>query len=285
MSMDYRQMNITCPMCGAIKIINVPAVIFEQKKFGNIKIQVPIGAVCSEHQFIVFADTKANVQGYEKIDLYMSTPSEKTVKEQAGVITLRVLMTMFGTYGVFSLIHAKIMNYPVYILLDKDSIIASVDINLLNMIGDNLLPEAYKGGNRISFIEEIDYDRVKIKEKKSLIMDSHQHILQTPWDEKLKFEEAMIKEAFEKSGELEQLNSMQQAIAILINEAEQAKKILENTRQIVEEELIEAISNNLMEGKISNFRLQLIKHFISQRFSPKLSSKIKSKVEDFLGLL
>ena len=115
MSLEYKILQITCPVCGESRGINIPEKVFEQKQFGTIKIQVPVGAVCNDHQFIVFADPKANIIGYEKIDLYMAT-TETTEKEKAGILTLRVLINMFGLYGMFSIIHAKIFNYPVVIL-------------------------------------------------------------------------------------------------------------------------------------------------------------------------
>ena len=284
MSLEYKSLAITCPVCGESRSINIPERVFEQKQFGTIKIQVPVGAVCSDHQFIVFADPKANIIGYEKIDLYMAT-TETTEKEKAGVLTLRVLINMFGLYGMFSIIHAKIFNYPVVIIMDKDSVLYSLDLDLLNLVGERLLPEAYKEGEKITFIEEVDYNNVKIKDKNTLIMDSHQHILQTPWDVKLKFEENMIKKALEISDEEDQLNLMQQTIAKLIEEAEHAKLILEKTREIFEDDLIERISNDLMNPKINTYRLQLIKHLIGQRYSPKLAKKIRNRVEGFLDLL
>ena len=284
MSLEYKSLAITCPVCGENRSINIPERVFEQKQFGTIKIQVPVGAVCSEHQFIVFADPKANIIGYEKIDLYMAT-TETTEKEKAGILTLRVLINMLGVHGMFSIIHAKIFNYPLVIIMDKDSVLYSLDLELLNLIGERLLPEAYKGGEKITFIEEVDYSKVKIKDKNTLIMDSHQHILQTPWDDKLKFEENMIKKALEISDEEDQLNLMQQTIAKLITEAEHAKLILEKTREIFEDDLIDRISNDLMNPKINNYRLQLIKHFIGQRYSPKLAKKIRNRVEGFLDLL
>lgn len=285
MMMSYKQLEVICPICGIVKLISVPEKIFSQKEFGTIKIQVPIGAVCPDHQFIVFADTKGTVRGYEKIDLHMTMPIEKTVKEKAGILTLRVLINTFGIYGVFCLMHAKVFDYPVYILLDKDSELYSLDKDLLNNVGNSLLPESYRGGEKITFIEVIDYDKIKIKDKKGLIIDSHKHILQTPWEEKLKFEEVMIKKALEIIDEEEQLKLMQQSILKLMKEMEHVKSILENVREIYEDDLIERLSKDLMIPKINHYRLNLIKNMIRNRFSPKLASKIKNKVEDFLDLL
>ena len=215
----------------------------------------------------------------------MTMPIEKTVKEKAGILTLRVLINTFGIYGVFCLMHAKIFDYPVYILLDKDSELYSLDKDLLNNVGNSLLPESYRGGEKITFIEVIDYDKIKIKDKKGLIIDSHKHILQTPWEEKLKFEEVMIKKALEIIDEEEQLKLMQQSILKLMKEMEHVQSILENVREIYEDDLIERLSKDLMIPKINHYRLNLIKNMIRNRFSPKLASKIKNKVEDFLDLL
>ncbi len=285
MMVNYKELNVVCPMCGLDKSITVPEAIFAQKKFGTIKIQVPMGAVCSEHQFIVFVDSKGIVRGYEKIDLHMAMPFEQPGKEEAGILTLRVLIQMFGFYGLFSIIHAKIFKYQVYVLIDKDSALYSLDVEVLNLLGDTILPEAYRGDAKITFIEETDINKFKVKDKKALIMDSHKSILQTPWEEKLKFEEEMIKNAVEIIDEDEQVIFLQQSIAKLVKEAEHSKSILENVHEIYEDELIERLCKDLMIAKIDHYRLTLIKYFIKQRFSPKLASKIKNKVEEFLDLL
>jgi hypothetical protein len=282
METNYRKINVTCPICGTEKDLNIPESVFSQKKFGTIKIQVPQNAVCSEHQFIVFVDSKGAIRGYEKIDLQMAIPIEETEMEKKGIITLRKLIQMYGLYGLFSLIHAKIFNYPVYIMINNES----EDISdLLNIIGDSILPDQYKGTAGVDFILESDYDKVKLKEKNALVLDSHKHILNTPWDEKLKFEEDIIKKAVEIIDEEEQLLLMQQGIAKFINEAEYAKNLLENIREIYEDDLAEKISVELMTPKITHYRLNLIKQFIKQRYSPKLAAKIKNKVEEFLDLL
>ncbi len=276
------QIKVTCPICGIEKDLNIPDVVFAQKKFGTIKIQVPQNAVCSEHQFIVFVDSKGIIRGYEKIDLQMAIPTEETELEKKGILTLRKLIQMYGLYGLFSLIHAKIFNYPVYIMINNES----EDItDRLNKIGNSILPNQYKGAAGVNFILEQDYDKVKLKEKNALVLDSHKNILNTPWDEKLKFEEDTIQKAVEIIDEEEQLLLMQQGIAKLINEAEYTKNLLENIREIYEDDLMERIAKEMMIPKITHYRLSLIKNFIKQRYSPNLASKIKNKVEEFLDLL
>ena len=95
----------------------------------------------------------------------------------------------------------------------------------------------------------------------------------------------MLKKALEIIDEEEQLVLIQQTIAKLIKEAEYSKTILENVKEIYEDDLMEKLSRDLMITKISHYRLNLIKNFIRQRFSPNLASRIKNKVEEFLDLL
>ena len=282
MARSYKAIEAICPICGLSKSLNVPEVIFDQKKFGTIKIQVPIGAVCPEHQFIVFVDSEGIIRGYEKIDIQMAMPAAETELEKTGILTLRKLIQLFGLYGIFSMIHSKIFNYPVYIIIDENF---KYSEDVLHAISETLLPERYKGDKIVHFLEETNYGKIKLKEKNALLMDSHQNILQTPWEEKLKFEENLLKKALEILDEEEQLILMQQDIANLIKDAEYTKSILEDVKEIYEDDLIEQLSRDFTIPKITRYRLNLIKNFIRQRFSPKLASKIKNKVEEFLDLL
>ena len=284
MSGTHKVIDATCPICGESKSLSVPEAIFAQKKFGTIKIQVPVNAVCPEHQFIVFVDSKGIIRGYEKIDIQMAviTETEETALEAAGVLTLRKLIQIFGLYGIFSLIHSRVFNYPSYIIIDEDFELSE---DVMNDIGNSLLPERYKGTKLINIIEETDYSKIKLKDKNALLMDTHQHILQTPWQEKLKFEETMLKKALEIIDEREQLVLIQQQIAKFIKEAEYSKGVLEDVKEIYEDDLIEQITRELMIPKLTHYRLMLIKNFIKQRFSPKLAQRIRNKVEQFLDLL
>ncbi|MGQ4874022.1 MAG: hypothetical protein ACP6IY_08125 [Promethearchaeia archaeon] len=279
---QYKELNVSCPVCQTEKNIKVPEAIFSQKKFGTFKIQVPMGAVC-EHTFIVFVDTKGIIRGYEKIDIMMAAPPtiSKEDKEK-GRFNLMRFIDLFGLYGVFNLIHAKIFNYPTYIL-KSDGFEQYEEI--INKIGDRIIPEKYRGTANVQFLDISDYNKLKIKEKDALIMDSQKNILQTPWEEKLKFEEQIIKKALEIFDENEQMILIEQDIARLIKEAELSAEIVKELKEIYEDDLINELSKRLMMPKINHYRLMLIKEFIKRRIDPKLAAKIKNKVEEFLGLI
>lgn len=283
MSDKFKLIEVKCPSCGEINTINVPETLFSQKRFGIIKIQVPLNAVCSKHQFIVFLDVKGVIRGYEKIDIGITRPSIETKKEVAGILTLRKLIQLFGTYGVLSLMHTKIFNFSSYIIKSKDF---EPTEELLNLIGNRILPEKYRRHNSIYLFEVSNYSKIKLKEKDALLIDSHtQNILQTPWKEKLKFEEEIVKKALEIINEEEQLRFIQQRIAIFIKEAEITKDILEEVNEIYEEDLVEQVSREALLPRMNQYRLTLIKEFIKRQFSQKLVLKIKTKVEDFLSSL
>ena len=283
MAQTFRQIEAVCPTCGVAKKINIPEELFIQKKFGTIKIQVPINAVCPHHQFIIFIDTKGIIRGYEKIDIEMAISPIETEKEAEGILTLRKLIQFFGMYGVFSLMHAKIFNYPSYIIKNENFIYTE---DLINLIGNRLLPVKYQGTDNIYLLEKEDYNKIKLKEKEAFLIEAYkQHIFQTPWKEKLGFEEEIVKKDLEIINEEEQLLLLQQAITIFIKEAEYAKDILEDVKEIYEEDLIEQILRGVKSQKINRNRLLMIKEFIKRRFSEKLILKIKSKVEEFLSFI
>ncbi len=278
----YRLLQVECPLCSKVKSINIPESIFAQKKFGIIKIQIPINAVCPEHQFIVFVDTKGNIKGYENIDIIMGKVSPELEREMVGRINLRNLIQLFGVYGIFSLIHAKVFNYPSYIIKDDEF---EYSENLLNSLGDNILPELYKGKKTIHIIDDPDISKIKIKDKDAFIMDVSQHIYQTPWTTKLKFEEQIIERALEIIDEEEQLNLLQHDISNFVSEVHYAVSILQDVSEIYDDELIEKLSRALNIKKISNYRLTLIKDFIRRNISKKIVEKIKNRVGEFLSVI
>ena len=282
MTETFKLLEVKCPSCGEMKNINIPEAIFSQKKFGTVKIQVPINAVCSEHQFIVFVDTKGNVRGYEIIDIHMAAISPEAEREAEGRLNLRNLIQIFGIYGIFSLIHAKIFNYPVYILKD-DYFNHSEEI--LNSIGDIILPESFRGSKTIHLLDDPDINKIKVREKDAFVMDTNQHIFQTPWKKKLKFEEQILKRAVEIIDEQEQLKLLQQDVARLISEVNYTVSILGSVDQIYEDDLIEQLSKALKIKKISTYRLNLIKEFVRRNISTKIVSKIKSRVGEFLSVI
>jgi hypothetical protein len=276
-----RNINLTCPICQTEKEIAVPEKVFAQKKFGSIKIQVPPGAVCPDHQFIVFLDPKGLIRGYEKIDILMKTQPEKAKAPIEGKIGLKRLINIFGLYGVFSLIHAKLFGYSGYIIRDNPQ--EGLEMQL-NEFFDTITSNTYSESPEIQFIEETKYDDIKLKNN-ALLIDAHNNILQTPWEEKMEFEETIVKKALEIIDEEEQRVLLKQDINNLLKEVEHSVKILEDTKEIYDTELIDVLAKDLKAPKMSKARLNLIRKFIKMNISEDLAAKIKNKVQEFLNFL
>lgn len=271
MSDRYKNINVKCPICKTSKNLDLPRALFSQKEVGTIKIQIPPGAVCSDHQFIIFLDSDGMIRGYERIDLEMLESTIETKREVKGKITLKKLTQMMGIYGIFSLIHAKVFNYPAFIVVNENF---EYNAAIINSIGNELLPERYRGGRTIHLYKETEYDKVELNIKDALLLDINKHISQIPWDEKLKFEENIVEKALEIFDEQEQLYLIQRFISSFIEEAEYALKILENKDEISKKDLIKKITKQVRQAKINNYRLNLIIQFIKRRFSPRLVAKI-----------
>ena len=133
-----------------------------------------------------------------------------------------------------------------------------------------MLAERYQGEKTIRLLLESDYNKVYRHlqlDKKALLMDPRQHFVQTPWDEKLRLEESMVKKALEIIDEEEQLFIIQNEIHKFITEAETVNNILKNEEGISEKKLKKQLIRDLKIPKISNNRLNLIKEFIKRRIS------------------
>ena len=118
MSEPVKNIPVRCPICGNEKEINVPESVFAQKKFGTIKINVPAGSVCGDHQFLVFVDTKGIIRGYEKIDMHL-----KTTEDELEKLSFKKLLRIYDRETILASFHAKLFNYPCFIVSgDKDDV-------------------------------------------------------------------------------------------------------------------------------------------------------------------
>ncbi|MBD3195720.1 MAG: hypothetical protein GF317_11730 [Candidatus Lokiarchaeota archaeon] len=283
MSVEERELELQCPKCNQVASIKIPESVFSQKKFGSIKIQVPPGAVCPDHQFIVFLDPKGLIRGYEKIDIQMAAPKEEAIEDVgAEEISLNKAISFFGLYGFFSLFHAKLFGFKAYVLRDNISNQFSENVN---KFFDETVQNKYTTPVQIEFLDEENLNKLKLKEKNSLLIDPHNNILQTPWDEKLEFEENSIKKALEIIDQEEQKVLINQDVSNFIRDVEQVVKIVEDVKEIYDTELIDQLSKDLKMPKISKNRLNVIREFIKLNISDSITKKIKNKVQEFLNFL
>jgi len=151
-STRLKQFDISCPKCGIEKEISVPTSLFLEKKFGTVKIKVPQGAVCADHNFIVFISTKGQVIGYDIIDASVSLDQKEKLPEDLIDLTLDEIIDTFGFNCVAGFIHAKLFDYPSSIIRNEEF---DLDIEQLNELFDRLIPPKYRNSNSIKD-EEFD---------------------------------------------------------------------------------------------------------------------------------
>lgn len=258
-----REVEVKCPFCETESKISIPDDILSQKKFGIFKIEVPSGAACNKHRFIVFIDTQGKVRGYERIDLLMGTSNEPEVEtaKRPEQITLNYALELVGLDGATYLMHARIFNYQIGFVYDKDS---ENITELLKIIGDNIIPSNYRDSDYE--IASIKRSELKIVEwQETFLLDSKKKILQIPWENKVKFEEDLLKKALEIFNPIEQVKLIQREIKNFILRAENANIILMDEDTISKKDLLKQVAKELRIPRLTKYDLSLIEEFIERR--------------------
>jgi len=277
-----KQFDISCPKCGSRKEISVPASLFLQKKFGTVKIKVPKGAVCKDHNFIVFISTKGQIIGYEIIDTSVSLDQKEKLPGDLIDLTLDELIDAFGLNCVAGLIHAKLFDYPSFVIRNEEF---ALDIEQLNQLIDRLIPPKYRNSNAIKD-EEFDsfifpnpnnfYTNMIKTHSNAFLINNRKLVIQVPWQIKIDFEKSILSNALGKKDKSEQLKYLAQYINQFISDVELAQKLLEDVKSIKEKELITKLKEKLILSTVNKKRILLIKEFINRRISKEVGSKIKN---------
>jgi len=282
MSRILKKFDVTCPKCGVGREISVPESLFLDKKFGTVKIKIPQGAVCKEHNFIVFISTKGKIVGYDIIDTSVSLDQKDKLPIDLISLTLDRLIDVFGFNCVAGFIHAKLFDYASLIIRNEEF---SLDLKQLNELFDRLIPIKYRNSNVITD-EKIDssvfpnpnfyYAKVKNKHTDVFLVNNRKFVIQVPWHTHIEFEKSILNNALGKKDKKEQLKYLALYINQFISDVEFTKSFLENSTNISEKELIKKLKEKLIVSTINKNRIVLIKEFISRRISKDLSNKIKN---------
>ncbi|MHA1326487.1 MAG: hypothetical protein ACTSRH_04125 [Promethearchaeota archaeon] len=284
MEEELRILKPACPKCGASKAINVPESLFQRGSFGFVKIQVPKGAICEEHQFIVITDNTGLILGYEEIDDTVVRIEEELELEEERGLTLQYLIKRLGFNCIAGLLHSKIFNYPAFIITSQE---LEFSLDELNEFFDNLFPREFKdSNNKIELIEYDDeifpnpgyfYSLVKNQRKNAFLMNPRRHVIQIPWRTTIRYETSIINFALEKNDPEESYKILSDLILRFLEDVKFTRDTLTPLKKISEKDLIKILDNNLTLSTINRYRMILIKEFIRRRISPDLIKKIKKK--------
>jgi hypothetical protein len=276
MENEHKELEATCPFCKTVGTIKIPVQIYSQKKWGTVKIQVPPGAICKDHQFIVLVDPKGIIRGTEKVEI-VTGGNEAPVDAPQEIITLKKLIDDIGLKTMQYMLHALIFNYPINIV-KSDSVESTTQIKFIldQMLTENLrelLPP-------IEVIEEDMVQDVMLNKKNTLLIGSQKEMLQVPWKEKLKYEEGILRKALAIFNEGEQFVILQQEIAKLARDSELARGILDYYDEISRDEFSVELTKKTRITKIDKGYINMIKLFVEKRFSKELVDKIKKKIKN-----
>jgi len=257
------KVEITCPVCNKRDFIEIPTEILGKKKFGTLKIQIPVEKICND-TFVLFLTPKGKVMGYEKVD-----PRIVELLQKASRSNIINLIERYSLYGFFSLFHAKLFNYPINVVGQKDFLIEG--------FFSQIFPVEFKD------IPDINFElQLNVKDKNSLIINRNEGILYTPWAEKLNFENNVFQKALEKEKEKEQYQIIKQGIDNFLDEVFYTVSILKSSKKLYVTGLLDILSKKSSLTKINRFRISLIKLFISKRIDEKISQKIINRAENLV---
>jgi len=280
-SARLKRFDVSCPKCGSGNEISIPDSLFVQKKFGTVKIKVPQGAVCKDHNFIVFISTKGQIIGYDIIDASVSLDQKEERPGDLIDLTLDELINVFGFNCVAGFIHAKLFDYPSSIIRNEEF---ALDIEQLNELFERLIPPKYRNSNAIRD-DEFDsyvfpnpyyyYSTIKRENTDAFLINNRKLVIQVPWQIHIDFERSILSNALSKKDKSEQLKYLAQYINQFISDVEFVQNLLENVKSIREKELIKKIKDKLIVSTINKNRILVIKEFINRRISKEVGSKIK----------
>ena len=286
MEQTFKLLKIACPSCGIAKELKIPDSIFSEKKMGFIKIQVPQGAVCNDHLFMVLLDPKGKILGYETFDVAISKAKEQfedVKKEQSTGPTLKGLIDTFGFNCIAGLIHAKLFGYSSFMVSSLD---LNTDISELKNTIKSIIPKTYRNS---STIDKIEYDGetfpspgyyysiLTSRRNNVFLINPYKHVIQSPWEIDIEYEQMIINHALKRDENGIQFKLLTEFLQRLLKDVGEAKFILENCKKISEKDLIKELNARLTLSSINKSRMRLIKEFINRRISPDLAAKIKKK--------
>lgn len=280
---DDKQTLVTCPVCQAEKIINIPGYIFLQKQGGVIKIQIHDESLC-EHNFVVFVDRNGIARGYEQFDFQLQFTA-RTEEDYAAPdqLYLADLLQTFGEFATLSIFHAFLLDYKIYVIIDPTDNPLFVD--QLNKLMISFFPRDVSIEPFIEAINRKDFLQLEEAGFENLILDIHGRIINAPWGEKKKFdfENCAIKKALEIIDDNSQGFLIQQEVNNLHENVEKVIHFLHITKKIYMEEFKPFLSK-IIKQKVSNDFLDFCMLYIKRRMPEHadLLQKIHVKTLDNL---
>jgi hypothetical protein len=289
---NFKRVELACPKCGSEKIVKLPLDLFNGGGFGIIKIQVPVGGVCEDHNFMVLLNKEGAILGYETFDMMASkpsesgadkeTPKESTVPEEKAVSQshLQQYVNKYGFNCIVGYIHSKLFDYPAYLICRDDELI---QIDEMESLFNAIVPQEYKNSHSL---EIITYDPeiypkpgyffalTKHKFSNAFIINPKRHVINVPWKINIDYEKVMLRNALEWKDPQSHFNKLSDFIERFVSEVNTIVSFLNTVKKIKEKDLITTLNKENMLSTFNKARVRLIREFISKRMTPEIAVKI-----------
>ena len=232
--------------------------------------------------YFTFDTTLNHAQTSTVIDTSISSDQHGNLTKEIGDLTLDELIDAFGFNCVAGLIHAKLFDYPSFVLRSEEF---NINIDQLDEMFDKLIPLQYRNDNAIKD-QEFDtyvftnenyfYTAFTNNNMHAFVINNHKHVIHKPWETTCDFEKSILDNALGRKDKSEQLKYLAQYITQFIKDVEFTKNLLENSKSISEKDLMKQLKSKLIVSTINKKRVSIIKEFIKQRYSKELAAKIKN---------
>jgi len=268
---EFKKITVICPLCNETKDIKIPMGVFNKKKLGTVKINIPKGSVCSEHDFLILTDPKGRLLGYEILDVVLDSNKNRN-DIGSKPLSLLDLRKFFGKRGLLHIFHAKLYGYPILLLYKDKEFQKSIDgikNFFINLFSDSPLIRI-----PIKFEQSQELNRKIRKEKEYLVINELGEILNVPWKENDDIERKMLQQAFDIINHQEQLFLLKNSISKFITESLYVKDLYETIKSLSRDELLRKLNIKFKNAKFSNNRIKFMIIFIERFF---IHQRIKNK--------
>lgn len=277
-------LHVKCPICGMEKNINVPSYVFESKQFGALKIQIPKGSVCEDHQFLIYVDKKGNIRSYETSDIQLPTAIKH--EEKQSLLKISDFVGMVGEFATLNVIHALFLNFPIYMVQTKfkPEMLEKME-KTINATLKALMPAFFKYQSELHIIDRKEFYNFRQTDL-ILAIDQFGYILICPWEiNKFEIEQELLEKILKLDDFKQQKIIFQQLLTTFFRKLNYVSEMLLKNETVAINDLKSQFKKQFMQKKVSNYEIELIKAVLQHRFKKdvsKIQQKAYSKLKESL---
>ncbi|MHA1699709.1 MAG: hypothetical protein ACTSWN_12770 [Promethearchaeota archaeon] len=286
MTQEVKSLSVTCPICHEQKDVNIPLTLFDEVQDNYLRIQIPQGAVCPEHSFMIFIDKQFKIRGYQSVDVaftLVEEPKEKKKEPEPSKFdrlkdfTINDFLLSLGPDISASIFRTILVGKPILFLkmFDLYNRVDKIIAFLRELESEDLVITAEK-------IEPGETSSKKIRKSNAMVIAPlYKAIVRSPFidDIDTRFEMNLLKETTEIPDRKSQIVYLRRELIKINKIIEEFVSILENTDRVYEED-IPALTKKKFNYNLEVKNINVLKEVIGFKYGRKLAKKIKNRSLD-----